>query len=72
MLSFVSSSERAFKECFDFRVKEGNEEGDLKFLSLSNVPSATKDDFLFLGPRHRFYLRFPNKGFGTRQALLLI
>jgi hypothetical protein len=37
MLSYVSSSERAFKECFDFRVKEGDEEGDLKFLCLSNL-----------------------------------
>jgi hypothetical protein len=26
MLSYVSSSERAFKECFDLRVKEGDEE----------------------------------------------
>ena len=32
----------------------------------------TKDDFLFLGPRHRFYLCFSNKSFGTRQAFLLI
>ena len=32
----------------------------------------TKDDFLFLGPRHRFYLCFSNKGLGTRQAFLLI
>ena len=27
MLSYVSSVERAFKECFDLRVKEGGEEG---------------------------------------------
>jgi hypothetical protein len=32
----------------------------------------TKDDFLFLGPRHRFYLGFSNKSFGTRQTFLLI
>jgi hypothetical protein len=31
-----------------------------------------RDDFLFLGPRHRFYLRFSNKSFGMRQAFLLI
>ncbi len=31
-----------------------------------------KDDFLFLGSRHRFYLRLSNKSFGMRQAFLLI
>jgi hypothetical protein len=36
------------------------------------VTMFTKDDFLFLGPRHPFYLRFSNKSFGTRQAFLLI
>ncbi len=33
---------------------------------------CTEYDFLFLGPRHRFYLRFSNKSFGTRQTFLLI
>ena len=32
----------------------------------------SQDDFLFLGPRHRFYLCFSNKSFGMRQAFLLI
>jgi hypothetical protein len=27
MLSYVSSLEKAFKECFDLQVKEGGEEG---------------------------------------------
>ncbi len=32
----------------------------------------SRDDFLFLGTRHRFYLSFSNKSFGTCEALLLI
>jgi hypothetical protein len=43
---------------------------EYQFLSPNSVDS-TKDDFLFLGPRHRFYLSFSNESFGMRQAFLL-
>jgi hypothetical protein len=63
------------KSCWFASEREGNV-SDQRRLSASRWSDPfdpfTKDDFLFLGPRHRFYLCFSNKSFGMRQAFLLI
>jgi hypothetical protein len=41
-------------------------------LNFASVTLFTKDNFLFLGPGHRFDLRLSNKRFGSRHALLMI